>query len=269
MTTEVTGQTPPVATPAPVVPDPVTPEPEVKPERTFTQAELDAAIEKRLSKERRKRTEIETRLKVTEELALKSKAPEPKAEPKPSGEPVREAYDSYEAYIEARAEWKAEQKIEAKLKERDNRSQEEKSRAEQLEKAEAFKKRTKELAKSMEDFDEVMAEATGAPDSPVSRLLAEPIEECENPAAILYHLAKNPEEAERIASLGAAKQAREIWALETKLKAEPAPKKPSKAPEPITPVGGKVVAADKEPDAKTQPEAWYAWRQKQAAKRKG
>ena len=274
MSDVVPGATPPVATPAPVAqPDPAvtaTPEPEApKPERTFTQAELDAAIEKRLAKERRKRHEIEIRAKVAEELALKKGGDQkPENQPQPTGEPKREQFDTYEAYIEARAEWKAEQKIEAKWKERDTKSQEDSSKAEQQKRAEDFRKRTKELAKEIKDFDEVMAEATSDPEAPVSRLFAEPINECDNPAAVLYHLAKNPEEAERIASLGAHKQAREIWALEAKLKAEPPPKKPSNAPEPIAPVGGKVAAGDKEPDAKTNPQGWYAWRQKQAAKRK-
>lgn len=223
---------------APVVPDPNVTATELKPERTFSQAELDAAIEKRLAKERRKRTEIETRLKVTEELALKSKTPEPKPEPKTEGEPKRDAYDSYELFIEAKAEWRADQAVEKRLAK--NREQEETTRTarEQNERAEAFKKRTKELAKDLTDFDEVMAEATSDPDAPVSRLFAEPINECDNPAAILYHLAKNPEEAERIASLPGQKQAREIWALEAKLKAEPPQKKPSKAPDPIKPGGG-------------------------------
>jgi hypothetical protein len=55
---------------ATAAPDVKTPE-ENKPERTFSQKELDEILEKRLAKERRKREELSRRLQVTEELALR------------------------------------------------------------------------------------------------------------------------------------------------------------------------------------------------------
>lgn len=261
-----------VVTPAPEAagqPAAVVTEPNLtatEPEKTFTQTELNNIVERRLAKERDKRKEVENRARVAEELALKMRDTPKSQPPKGDGEPKREQFDSYETFIEARAEWKAEQKVNAKLAERDQKSQVDTQRREAEQRAESFRTRTKELAKDIADFDEVMAEATGTADTPVSRLLAEPVNECENPAAVLYHLAKNPDEAERIASLSGAKQAREIWALDQKLKAMPI-KKPSSAPAPINPVGGKAGAADDEPDA-NDTKKWIAWRTRQVIKQK-
>ena len=250
-----------VETPAPDTP---------APEKTFTQKELDEILEKRLSKERRKREELKQERDVLRKLALeRGEQPrnDPPAKPAESGEPKREQFADYESFIEARAEWRAEQAVEKKLAKKEEEAKTRTATEQQLKQAEEFKKRTKDSAKDLEDFDEVMAEATDSPDKPVSRLFADPINECENPAAVLYHLAKNPEEAERIASMGAAKQAREIWALEQKLKAGPPPKKPSSAPAPITPVGGKGNATDDEPDPGNT-KAWIAWRNRQVAKKR-
>lgn len=241
---------------APEVPVGETPAPEVPvvevPEKTFNQKELDEILEKRLSKERRKREDDRREKEYWRSEALKrSQQPDPKPaqeQPKPvdASEPKREQYDSIEAFIEARAEWRADQAVEKRFAKEREEAERTRTTEAQRKAADAFKARTKELAKDLPDFDEVMAEATSDPDSPVSRLFADPINECENPSAILYHLAKNADEAERIASLPLQKQAREIWALETKLKALPV-KKPSGAPAPINPLGGKGGPSSDEP----------------------
>ena len=123
----------------------------------------------------------------------------------------------------------------------------------------------KESAKDIEDFDEVMANIK--PDDPVANISAAAVEAADQPGKVLHYLAKNPDEAERIASLPVGKQAREIVRLEEKL-AKP-PVKPSNAPEPIKPVGGgKSAVGDEMPDAKTQPEKWLKWRQAQVRAQK-
>lgn len=281
VTTGDTKPAPAPATPAPAdttaVPAGEAPKPETQPERTFTQKELDEIVERRVAKERRKREELKTRLKVTEELALRSKPADQsqrKQQPSNDDEPKREAFDTYEAFIEARAEWRADRKVTERLTKDREEQDRNRTATETQKRAEDAKKRVQELAKPFEDFEEVMEAATSSPEAPVSRLLMDPVIECDNPAAVLYHLAKNEQEAERIASLPAQKQAREIWALDAKLKSAPAPKKPSNAPEPIKPVGGKPVTGDEMPevklaDGRVNPE-WLKWRQRQeAAARKG
>lgn len=252
---------------APVVEVPVVEKPAEapKPERTFSQSELDAAIEKRLSKERRKRTEIETRLKVTEELALRKPAEPEKPKPQESAEPKRDQFDSYEEFVEARAEWRADKAVDKRFKEREQKETETRTRTEHQKASEAFKSKVSEQAKGIEDFQDVIDEATAEENHPFSRIGAEVIASADNPAKVLYHLAKNREEAERIASLNMVSQAREIWKLEAKLASEPPQKKPSSAPAPIAPVGGKATAADAMPDAGKNPKEWIAWRNRQVA----
>jgi hypothetical protein len=233
-----------------------------KPERTFSQAELDAAIEKRLAKERRKRSELETRLKVTEELALKGK-PEPKPEQKPSdGEPVRDDFPTYEAYLEARADWRADRKVEERfLKQREEEARARTEAGAQKMGAE-FRAKAEKFASTVEDFHEVMSES----DAPMTKAMAEAIVGAEDAGpGIAYYLAKNVQEAERIASLPEKQQAREIWKLEQTL-GKPT-KTPSKAPPPIDPVKGKAtVADDGEPDP-SDTKKWVEWRNKQVAKK--
>lgn len=248
------------AAPAPTPPAdaaPATPE-TPKPERTFSQVELDEIVERRLAKERKKRSEVETRLRVTEELALKGREkPADLPAPPAEGEPTREKYASYEEFIEARADWRADQKIEKKFQEREAKDRDSRAQSEQEKQREAFRKSMKESAKDIEDFDDVIGDIKG--DDPVAQLSATAIEAAEAPGKMLYHLKKNPEEAERIASLPPGKQAREIVRLEEKLAKPPA--KPSKAPEPIAPIGGKTTPADEMPDAAKEPDKWLKWRQ--------
>lgn len=261
--------------PAPAATPPAadTPPEAPKPERTFTQSELDEIIKKKDAKRLAQRDELRRENEVLRKLALErqearerqeEKAP---AKPQATGEPTRDQYASYEEFIEARAEWRAEQKVEKKFQERDAKDRERSAQSEQEKQREAFRKAMKESAKDIADFDEVMSEIKAT--DPVAQINAHAIEAADAPGKILHHLAKNPDEAERIASLSPGKQAREIVRLEEKL-AKP-PVKPSKAPEPIEPVGGgKAAVGDEMPDPKREPEKWLAWRQKDVmAKRKG
>ncbi len=273
MTDAVAGVTAPEAgaTPPPVAqPDPgVTAAPEqteTKPERTFSQAELDAAIEKRLAKERRKRHELETRVKVTAELALKGRTSEPAPAKPADGEPKRESFDTYETYLEARAEWKAEKKVEERfLKQREEETRN-RTEAESRKASGEFRAKAEKFAAQVEDFHEVMSES----EAPMTRAMADAIVSADEAGpGIAYYLAKNPQEAERIAGLAEASQAREIWKLEQKLGSEQPTKKPSKAPAPIEPVkGAKTVADDDEPDPKDT-KKWVEWRNRSIARKRG
>lgn len=264
----------PAATPANVATPAAEAPPEApKPDRVFTQAELDEIVEKRLSKERRKREEIKREADVLRKLALdrserREEEKAPAAKPV-TGEPQRDQFPSYEEYIEARADWRADQKIDQKLKERDEQNRKLSAEDQQKKAGEEFRKRVKDTAKDIADFDEVMSDIKA--DDPVARISADPIAHSDMPARLLYHLATNPEEAERIADLPMGKQAREIWKLEQKLASEKPPVKPSKAPEPIKPLDGAKAkpAADDEPDAAKDPQGWTKWRQRQVHKAKG
>lgn len=259
------GQTEVVAPVAPVAPPSADTAPiEAKPERTFTQAELDEILEKRLAKERRKRGEIETRLRVTEELALRGKEPrEPAPQKQPDGEPRRDQFDTYEAYLEARTDYRADKKVEERLAKQREEETRTRTEAEQRKQAETFRAKADKFASTTEDFHEVMEAST----APLTREMQRAIVSSEDSGpAIAYHLAKNPEEAERIAALPEAIQAREIWKLESKLQTQKTAV-PSKAPAPIDPVRGKTTGVD-DPEP-TDPDKWRIWREKQIRAKRG
>lgn len=273
MTEAVAGVAAPEAgaTPPPVAqPDPGTtaaPDTqETKPERTFTQAELDAAIEKRLAKERRKRQELETRVRVTEELALKGRSEAPPPPPPANGEPRRESFPDYESYLEARAEWKAEKKVEERFVKQREEEARTRTESESRKAQDEFRARAEKFAAQTEDFYAVVSES----DAPMTQAMAQAIASAdETGPAIAYYLAKNPQEAERIAGLSEASQAREIWKLEQKIGSGQPQKSPSKAPAPIEPVkGAKSVPGDAEPDPKDT-KKWIEWRNREIARKRG
>lgn len=251
----------PVAAPQPettAVPGVETKPEEQQPLKTFTQKELDEILEKRLAKERRKREELKRRLEVTEELALRvrPKEPEQPAKPAEEGEPKRENYESYEAYIEARAEWRADRKWEEKEAKKREEEAKTRTQSEQQKLETSFREKAKAVAKELEDFEDVMESS----DAPMTQQMADAILTSELGPKIAYHLAKNPEEAQRIATLPAARQAAEIGKLEARLEGEtkkPEPKKePSKAPDPIEPVGARSASASDRPSDKDDIETW-------------
>lgn len=194
---------------------------QVTEERKFTQAELDAAIQKRLAKEERRRTrELEQKLEqMRQQQALKT--------------PERDEFASDEKYQEALIEHEAERRAQAKLAER-----EAKERKERI--ATTFQERAEKVAERYEDFEAVVFN----PSTPISDPMAEFIAESDIGPELAYHLGKNPRKAAEIFSMSPVKAARELTRIEAELAAQPKAT-PSKAPEPISPVGsrGKSTAS--------------------------
>lgn len=185
-------------------------------EKTFTQAELDAIIKKKSAKLIRQRDqEWQQRETLAQQLA-QSKAPE-------TGKPNIANYTDAEAYANDVAEWK--------LQERDRVEQ-----ATQQQRSQAsFKDKATNLLSDLEDqpgFDMNHWNAL-----PITSSMAEAIVDADSGVQVklALHLANNPDEAKRIATLSPARQAAEIGKLETKFAT--AAVKVSKAPAPITPIG--------------------------------
>lgn len=244
----------PEAVPATTVPPTdatAAPEPENKPERTFSQRELDEIVQKRINK-------IERRYERVIDKVLNGRQPERQPErpevPTEDGKPQREKFADYEAYIEAVAEWKADQKVKAR-----EEAQARARAAEQAKQREtAWQKRLSAAAKDIPDLIETLESS----EAPLTPPMMTAITESDIGPKLAHWLAQNVEDAERIAGLSPASQVREIGKLEAKLLAEPAPKpKPtSAAPEPITPVGGKAPASD-EPSDKDSDAEWIRKRE--------
>jgi len=213
---EVTA-TPDVASPAPAevesqVQD-AAPE-----EKKFTQAELDAILDKRFAKERRK---------WEREQKLKAATPELPATP-----PTQEQFESTEAYAEALAERKAAELLARREAER-----------QQAEVLEVYHEREEEARNKYEDFEQVAYN----PRLPITQVMAETIQASDVGPEVAYYLGSNPKEADRIAKLSPFLQAKEIGKIEAKLVDNPPVKKSSSAPTPITPVtprGGNARVLD-------------------------
>lgn len=185
-------------------------------ERTFTQSELDAAIQKRLLKEERR-----VHRRVEQQLREQAQTQSAKEEPQ------REAFGSDETYLRAQVEHLAAQRAEQLFSEREKQREAERRTESFLQKAEAASER-------YADFDEVV----NNPSLRINEAMAEFISESDVGGELAYHLGKNPLKASSIAQMSPVKAARELARMETELANKPKPKA-SNAPEPITPVGGR------------------------------
>jgi len=208
---------------------------EEAPAKAFTQEELDAAVGKRLARERRK-------------WDREHQQPEP-PKPVPAEDIKPENYASDEEYVEALATRKAEQ-IAA-----DNAA-----KAQRATIVDSYLDKEEEAREKHDDYEQVARN----PSLHVTDVMAEAIQMSAPGPEILYHLGKNPKEAERIAKLSPLQQAMEIGRIEATLTA-PKPKV-SKAPAPVEPIGGKKGVVEKKPSQMKSDEEYDAWRLKRKQK---
>ena len=184
--------------------------------------------ERRLDRAYRREAEAKARAEFAErraqELEAKFNAPKPV-----DGEPKLEQFSDIEEYAKAKADWKAQEA----LKEHEAKRQQESVRSEQQKVLQEWEEKVADAAEKYDDFDQVVGKFV--PNSHWGFAMAE----ADNGADIAYFLSKHPKELQRITALPPRSQIREIGKLEAKLSATPAaPKQPSKAPAPITPVSG-------------------------------
>lgn len=186
---------------------------EPKEERKFSQEELDAALGKRLARERRK---------WEREQQSKQVAPQV-----PNELPAQDSFESPEHYADfIRAEA---QKLVQQQNEWNQQAQIE----------EAFADRVEEAMDRYDDYDQVVSN----PNLHITDVMAATIKASEKGPDVAYYLGTNPKEAARIAKLPPYTQAMELGKLEVKLAANPPVKKTSSAPEPIKPVASRNTSS--------------------------
>ena len=208
--------------------------PEHKPEKTFTQAEVDALVQRRLLKEeRRVHRRIEQQLREQQQARVLE-------------EPKRDEFRDDRAFYEAQIEHLAEKRAGEKMVERERIQQQERISESFLEKAERVQDR-------YPDFSVVV----GNPTLPINEGMAEFIADSDTGPDIAYYLGKNPSKAQQIAALSPIKAARELTRIEAELTAKPKPRL-STAPAPISPIGGNK-GGDKAPAEMTDAE-YAKWR---------
>jgi hypothetical protein len=214
-------------------------------QKTFTQAELDEIVQKRIAKAEAK---AERRVIRTLERFLPQQAQQQttqQAQPA-EGKPTRAQFASDEAFVDALTDWKLEQRERATAKDR------------QQQQAQTLTQKTEGIyaeAEKLKGFDREAFD-----ELPLTKPIVEALIDAEAPAQLMHYLVANPAEVERIAKLSPARQAAEIGKLEAKAAASPA--KSSSAPAPIKPLASGSGSGPQNPEDMSMAE-YEKWREKQ------
>lgn len=151
------------------------------------------------------------------------------------GRPNPDDFETHEDFVDALTDWK----IGEREKEREVAAKHTQIKSEYQGRVESFRGKVETFAKSHEDFNDVLEEVD---DIPMSMGVQEALLDSEVGADVMYELAKNRKEYERINSLGVSAAAREIGRLEERIQSRKKAKQEAKttttsAPNPLTPVG--------------------------------
>lgn len=280
-------ETPPAETPAAPV---TTPEaaPEEKPESraerriaklTYERAQSDARAEK-AEREAQELKEKLASIPVPAPASTEPAAPAPFTEKAPSiddFETVQEWAEAYNGYTDRRSAHITSIEVGKALATERKRVETTRQQSEQQNVLVRHQTRIEEFKKTHTDFDAVAQEAIDS-QMPISEAVMRHCISSEMGPAIMYHLAKNRAENDRIAALPPAAAYVELGRLEAKLEngngsaAPPAGGNPPQQtrpaavpttqipPPPIAPLGGGSVATNKSPDEMDQ-EEFNRWRE--------
>jgi hypothetical protein len=178
---------------------------------------------------------------LIEEMRSQLAGRKPAGETKPSERPRAEQFTDYDEYQEKLVDWKLEQRL-AEREARERQAAEEWQRQEQSRKLnESWQERLEQTRETVADYDEVLANVENFK---LPRYFQDAIMGSEIGPTLAYELAKQPKELQRILRLDPVSAVRELGKLEARYAAQPnssgsaSPVTPSKAPEPIRPVGG-------------------------------
>ena len=174
-------------------------------------------------KEREAREALEARLKEVESRSAPQEAKADNGEPQPN-----QFTDMYE-YAKALTDYQ----VEKRMSEIETRKQAEQQQNEKKQVIDSFVKRVEAAKASLPDFDEMV----GSADVTVSNEVRDAIWESDVGPQILYHLAENPDVAEKLKSMTVAAANRFIGKLEAQFEPQTKPVVgKSKAPAPINPI---------------------------------
>lgn len=172
--------------------------------------------------------------------------------------PKRDDFTDFESWIRADATFAAKQAARAeyaqstRAQQDAQRQQQTLTQAQQLESS--FRSKLEKGTEKISDFHEVV----NASDVPTPPHVAMSLAQLDDPAGVMYYLAKNPDVGRSLSTMNALQVATKLGAIQAGLQA---PAKPSSAPKPGRPVGGKPSANSVE--APSDMDAYLAWRKKQ------
>lgn len=203
---------------------------------------------RRAEKLRQQQEELAAERDYWRNLALQSQSPQAPA----NAEPRLEDFNSVQEFISARDAWLEERLLSKVTNTVKQRTTEDRA-------LEAHNQRVEAAKKEFNDWDDVFDEA-GDLDVPPDT--AQFVLESEVGPKIAYHLAKNPQELERLNRLSPTRRLAELGKLEDKLAKPVAPKKVSSAPAKLTEVkGGSDLPSGGRPSSFAE---WKANRERQA-----
>jgi hypothetical protein len=222
---------------------------ELTAKRKEAEAKAQAEAERATKYESEAKALKEEREKLAKETAeLRAKYEPVKEEQDPEPQPSQ--FNDIEEYRKAIKDWTAD----SVRREDAKRAAEEHAQNEFDAKMNGYKSRSQEFAKEAADFNEALDSSKVVFQQPI----LEEILDSELGPQIAYHLAKNQDEAEKIAQMPLSKAIKEIGKLETRLsstkeenKEETKPKAEiSKAPAPISPIRGDASSGSTMIDSK-------------------
>lgn len=201
-------------------------------------------VEKKIKKLTSKISAKDQEIEFWKQQALKAggnKEPQqdeaPKKEAALDDKPKAENFDSHEEYVEALTEWKLDQREKAK----EAKQKQTQAKTEYETQVKTFQDKVKSFAEKHDDFNDLMDDVD---DITMSIAVQEGILSSELGPELMYELAKNRSEYERICKLSPMAAVRELGKIEARISkpSESETKteiKVPKAPKPLTPVGAK------------------------------
>lgn len=223
-------------------------------------------FQKRIDKLSKRIADAEAEARVWKEQAMKG-TQNPKEEPKKveakteskDGKPSPDDFKNFGDYTEALTDWKLDQRSKAA----DKAKVVETAKTEYQNKVSSFQTKSKEFVKTAPDFFDTLSEVDHIPLSPA---LEDLLLQSKNGHELLYDLAKEPEEYERISKLSPSQVYYEMGMRGARLVKPPSSvetkeeTKITKAPKPVSPVGKGATVSSKDPGDMSFQEykAWYA-----------
>ena len=220
---------------------------------------IPKGVQKRIDRAVREKYEAQAEAKMLKERLdrIEQNIQERVAKPIDNSEPRIDNFDDFDQYVAAKAEWIASKKINETLNERERRSAEERAAAAHYQAVDGWNQRLEKATAELPDFKEVIESS----DVPMSDFMRDAIIDSDLGPKVAYWLANNPDEAKKIASMSPLATVKAIGRIEERLESQAkAPKKPTAAPAPLKPVGGKA-SVQKDPGQMSDAE-YLEWRKK-------
>ena len=209
-----------------------------KPEPTEAE-KVRYAMQKRIDRQTARNAQMERELAELREKSAKIE------QPKQDDGPKEADFETVEDYLIAKGKWEAKQEFAAEQKTKADQETQAKQMQILNERRKEFEKKEAEFRASKPDYDEAVAvvnEYVAAADkaTPGFGVFRDIMMECNDLAAMSYHLGKNPDIIEGLQNARPVEVARTLFRLEQELENAPKVKTQPKAA-PLKPVGGSPV----------------------------